>query len=239
MALAEQHCHAGLSEDSLARLVSGVAHDLTNALGAIANLAVLLDRRVEDAAVRHDVEAIHAAARQATDLVRRLVRVAGNGVAQPAMIDLDEVVRTALDGVGRSAGVVVRIAPGAGPVRAWFDHQHLVEILAEVALNAVEAMPAGGVIDVAIEPAPSPDAHATVRITDHGVGMPESIRDRATEPFATTKPAAPGRGLGLTVVACLLERNDGRLDIDSAPGVGTTVRLSVPSVEFEKRAVDG
>lgn len=239
MVLAEDHIEVSRTEDSFVRVVSGVSHDLNNALGAIVNLSLLLARRVDDASVRHDVETIHAAARQAIDVVGRLARIAGTDLDGREPIDLRPVVREALAGLDAPDQVTIRLGSGVDPVPAYADRDQLIEVVTEIARNAVEAMPAGGVLEVLIEAGEPPVHEAKVRITDRGIGMAANVRDRAAEPFFTTKTRAPGRGLGLTVADHMLRRNGGGLEINSAPGAGTTVVVTVPSSGPEERVHDG
>jgi signal transduction histidine kinase len=116
---------------------------------------------------------------------------------------------------------------GEGPLPVRLDPEQLELSLINLVRNAADAMSAGGTVKVATGAVPS-SSWVEVAIVDTGVGIPSEIIERVTEPFFTTKATGRGTGLGLAVVRAFVEQAGGTLKIETAPGVGTTVRLLFP-----------
>ena len=129
-------------------------------------------------------------------------------------------------------GIHVTLDLPAEPMLVEIDAAQMELALINLVRNAADAMPKGGEIIVRARPkdAATADGRDAIEIVviDCGVGMPEAVARRATEPFFTTKELGKGTGLGLSMVNGFVEQSGGAMQIDTAPGVGTTVRLIFP-----------
>jgi two-component system, cell cycle sensor histidine kinase and response regulator CckA len=236
------------------RLANGVAHEFNNVLTAVAGSAQLVEE-AEDAEARASaLDLLRRAARQGIALSRQLLSLARNPPINAAVVST-----AALMDSGRPlvqavlpSSVLLEIGPVADvPVR--LDPGQFDQLLLNLVLNARDAMPQGGTLRISVtaEPAHGHEAavesewasrnplYAVVRVSDTGIGIDPSIRGRLFEPFFTTK-GARGTGLGLAVVAEIVDRFGGAIHVDSWPGEGTTFAVSVPAAaepaEEEHRA---
>ncbi|MBB4741170.1 PAS domain S-box-containing protein [Actinoplanes octamycinicus] len=217
--------------ESLGQLAGGVAHDFNNLLAIILNYAdFLADEVTGDAA--DDLSRIRNAADRAKSLTGQLLLFAKREPTQVEIIDLNQVVTEADELLSRTIGENIRLVsrPGAGtmPVRA--NRGRLDQILLNLVINARDAMPDGGVVVVETDCVETDGiAFARLTVSDTGIGMTAEVRDRLFEPFFTTKPADRGTGLGLSTVYGIVGEANGHIGVDSAPGVGTTFRILLPS----------
>ena len=222
----EQLRHAQKME-AMGRLAGGVAHDFNNLLQAM--LSTLQYLRLSGA----DPEASLAAVgeleehvRRGAGLSRQLLLFARRGVTRPEKLDLNDVVVEAARLLARVAPANVHLAVSYadGPLVLDGDRGQLEQVLTNLVLNAADAMPAGGRLEVRTW---ASNGDIGVSVADTGTGMDEATRARIFEPFFTTK-GARGTGLGLSVVHGIVAHHGGRLEVESAPGAGTTFRVSFP-----------
>ena len=233
----------GQKMEALGLLAGGVAHDMNNILGAIMSLASVLraelapgDRR------RTDVDDILAASRRGRDLTRNILGFAQEGKRVMARVHLNDVAGETLAILSRSMPKSIAprldLDPELPPTEG--DFGQLAHAAMNVCLNAVEAMPDGGELTIttrrvylalpALESWPhmAPGTYVMLRVGDTGAGMDEETRRRVFEPFFSTKPRDEGRGLGLSMVLGAVSSHGGKIEIESAPGAGTTVSLFLP-----------
>jgi signal transduction histidine kinase/ActR/RegA family two-component response regulator len=224
--------------DAVGRLAGGVAHDFNNTLQVVLGWTELLRDETDLAQMRDGIEHIHDAAERSRGLTRQLLTFSRPGMAAPSRIDLDEFLPSLVHSYRRlmpdDVSVVIRTDPG---LSIFMDKGHLNQVLLNVVLNARDAMPTGGAIALIgtfktpseLPPSVMGFEHGAVEIdvTDTGVGMDEKTKNRAFEPFFTTK-GNRGTGLGLSTVYGVVQQAHGAIDIRSAPGTGTTVRLFFP-----------
>ncbi len=217
---------------SLGEIAAGVAHDLNNALNPIVAFAELIKEHSDQPdKVSTYAERILLAAQSGAETVRRIQRFTrrrlGSMPFQPTAVDAlvhdaIELVRPALAKAGNVIHIVESMAPrlyvnvNAGELR---------QALLNLITNAVQAMPDGGELRFV---ARGEGDQVLLAVQDTGTGMPPDIRDRALEPFFTTK-GAHGTGLGLAEVFGIARRHGGSLELETWPGVGTTVLLKLPS----------
>jgi two-component system cell cycle sensor histidine kinase/response regulator CckA len=216
---------------SIGRLATGVAHDFNNALTSISAYAHLVLSRLSPQDPSHaDVREIVRAAEQAGRLVTQLQAFSRAEPVQAEVVDLNQAIRD-VDRLlrvvlGEQVELELQLAnrlPGVEVERGTFE-----QAVTQLALNAREAMPAGGRLVVQTSRAEAlGDVVLTVR--DSGLGMDEQTRLRAFDPFFTTKADGESSGLGLTMVHALVERLGGRVELESEPGHGTVVRLHLPA----------
>ena len=217
--------------ESLGLLAGGVAHDFNNVLAVIAaNSNLLADVIAPDHADRELVDEIDAAVTRATSLTRQLLAFSRKQVVEPVVIDLNDAVTDTRKMLRRMVGEDIVIAtslePELGHVR--IDPGHLVQVIMNLTVNARDAMPRGGTLALATRAFGN---EMMLSITDTGCGMPPEVRARVFEPFFTTKGVGKGTGLGLSVVHGIVQQANGRIELESAPDVGTCFRIYFPKVD--------
>ncbi|WP_432825038.1 PAS domain S-box protein [Dactylosporangium sp. CA-092794] len=245
----ERQLHQAQRLESLGQLAGGVAHDFNNLLSVILNYLAFVEEvleserwdRTDRDAARADVGQIRRAAERATALTHQLLAFARREVARPRVIDVNDIVVDVRQLLCRTIGehitLVTHLSPTVGPILA--DPGQIEQILVNLAVNARDAMPTGGVLsietdDLALEPGHRsgwdlPAGHHTViRVTDSGTGMTQDVIDRAFEPFFTTKPKGQGTGLGLATVYGIVVQAGGAIAIGSRPDHGSTVTTVFP-----------
>jgi signal transduction histidine kinase len=226
--------HEALAEqarrlESLGLLAGGIAHDFNNLLGVILNYSALLAHRVDGPGDQEDLAEIRSAAERAAALTQQLLTFASRDLARPRPIDLNEVVRAVAPTLERALGPTTDLALDlAGePLVALADRGQLEQVLVNLVVNAVEAMPEGGLVTVAT--GSGAGAEVVLTVHDQGTGMAPDVAARAFEPFFSTKPAGAGAGLGLATVYGIVRRAGGEVAIGSEVGTGSTVTVRLPA----------
>jgi len=226
--------------EAIGQLTGGIAHDFNNELSVIIlNAQLVADALEGGGEVRAgDVRDIEDAAKRAATMTKQLLGFSRRADLTFAPTDLAHVA-TRLSGALRRLvpeNIELRlVADDAVPaVRA--DAGAVEQMLLNLITNARDAMPHGGLLEVAVYVRPDGGGeagptrrHVCVSVRDTGVGMDEATRNRIFEPFFTTKPVGVGTGLGLAMVYGLMRQHDGFVDVESAPGAGATFRLSFPA----------
>src|SRR4051812_33856557 len=233
--LIEQHLRESQKLEALGALAGGIAHDFNNILNIVSSYASLIARdSAATPAIVERVDAIQRTIGRGAGVVRQLVTIArrGDAIFAPVQVNkvIDELARLIRETFPRSIDLDVQTVPSVPPIKA--DADQLMQALLNLCLNSRDAMPSGGRLTLESRCVESA-AGATrvgISVTDTGVGMEERIRARAFEPFFTTKERG-GTGLGLPMVAGIVEGHNGRIQIESAPGEGTRVRLDFPAAE--------
>jgi PAS domain S-box-containing protein len=226
----ERELHHLQRLESLGRLAGGVSHDMNNVLGAITALAESL-KMTEGVPPRiHQLaETVQAAANRGRNLVRGLTAFARKTVQDPAPTDLNELVRAQAELLAhttfRKVAFRLDLQPDLAPVLA--EAGALDNLLMNLCVNACDAMPQGGTLTLETR---LEDGRVLLAVADTGTGMTEEVLAKAREPFFTTKPPGQGTGLGLSIVDATVRAHGGTLAIFSAPGAGTRVEMSFPSV---------
>ncbi|AOJ99138.1 ATP-binding protein [Burkholderia vietnamiensis] len=239
-AIEEQLRHAQKME-AIGSLTGGIAHDFNNVLQVISgNLQVLAVELGERASAQPRIESANNAVRRGAQLASHLLAFARRQPLSPTVLNprklidgMSEMLHRAL---GETVRVVAALAPDVGNVLA--DRHQLENALLNLAINARDAMRGDGTLTIAAyndttavgarrTPLP-PGEYVTFEITDTGSGMTPDVLERVFEPFFTTKPDGEGTGLGLSMVFGFVKQSGGHTAIDSAPGQGTTVRLTFP-----------
>jgi signal transduction histidine kinase len=246
--------------DSLGHLAGGMAHDFNNALAVILSYAEFAEEELTRAAaedparwesVRSDVHGIGVAGQRAAGLTRQLLSFARGEPAASSSIDLNAVVRDLSDMLERTLGeridLRLALAPDLRPLRG--DPSHLEQIIVNLAVNARDAMPDGGVLSIstsAVEvdehnttarPDLRPGPHVRLRVSDTGTGMDPATQELALEPFFTTKPRGAGTGLGLATIYGIITRMGGSIHIYSEVDLGTSVSVMFPAGSADDVAI--
>jgi two-component system NtrC family sensor kinase len=222
---------------SLGKLAAVVAHEINNPLAGIRTYARLLRRRLAGAPppTPEDVEEtdrilemVDGEAGRCGDIVRNLLafsRQSGARLSQEDIAPVVERCRLLLNHQAEMLGICLEARVSSERLRVVCDAAQVQQMLLALAMNALEATPAGG--RVTIEARPDGDGVALV-VSDTGHGIPAEDRDRIFEPFFTTKEEGKGVGLGLAVVYGIVERHRGTVDVRSVPGEGTTFTVHLP-----------
>jgi two-component system, cell cycle sensor histidine kinase and response regulator CckA len=227
--------------EAVGRLAGGVAHDFNNLLTVIGGSAeFLLAACPPGDPRRDDVLEIGRAAERARDLTRQLLAFGRRQAVEPRRLDLNALVADAERMLGRLIGedvaLATSLAPDAPAVHA--DPGHVEQALVNLVVNARDAMPGGGRLEVGTARAVvaagdvgglAPGEYAVLSVRDSGVGMDAATRARIFEPFFTTKEPGKGTGLGLSTVFGIVTQAGGHVAVESAPGAGTTFRLYLPA----------
>jgi PAS domain S-box-containing protein len=245
----ERQLSQGQKMEAVGQLTGGIAHDFNNLLGVIVGNLDLLERSVANnpTAVQRVVTAQKAAMRGA-DLTRRLLAFSRKQHLEPAPLHLAVAVANVVEMAGGMLGTDIRIttafSPDTPPVLV--DAAALENAVLNLAVNARDAMPGGGLITIettAVEldqdhPAVrthdlQPGRYASLRVTDTGQGIPRETLDKVFDPFYTTKEAGKGTGLGLAMVYGFARQSGGHVSIYSEVGVGTVVAIVLPATTAE------
>jgi PAS domain S-box-containing protein len=220
--------------EAVGRLAGGIAHDFNNLLTAITGYSEFLIAGESEPKLRRYAEEIKKAAGRAAALTGQLLAFSRRQVLQPRVLDLNAAVSD-MDMmlrrlIGEHVELVTMLEPGLAPVKA--DPTQVEQVIVNLAVNARDAMPHGG--SVTIETAnivTDEGAFVELRLTDTGTGMTESERQQLFDPFFTTKEG--GTGLGLATVYGIVEQSGGTIEVESAPGLGSSFRILLPGVEEE------
>jgi signal transduction histidine kinase/putative methionine-R-sulfoxide reductase with GAF domain len=218
---------------ALGEMASGVAHDFNNLLAAICGRTQLLLGRIDDPVLQRWLLAIKRAADDGAQTVRRLQEFTRIRRDQPFVsVDLNEVIRGALEVTetrwrheAQSGGIVIAVETALAPLPAISGNPvELREMMTNLILNAVDAMPEGGRLQLSSS---ADDTEVEAAIEDTGGGMTEEVRQRLFDPFFTTK-GPKGTGLGLSITYGIVSRHGGRILVESEPGRGSCFRLRFP-----------
>jgi two-component system cell cycle sensor histidine kinase/response regulator CckA len=235
----EEQLRQAQKMEAVGRLAGGVAHDFNNLLTVITGNAELLrDMDLDDAGWVERVGDIRESADRAAGLVRQLLTFSRRQPARPEVVDLNQAVAATAALLGRVLGerVAVRTEADARPVTVRIDRGQLEQVVMNLAVNAKDAMPGGGVLTLRTEvvnaapphPEVPPARLARLSVSDTGCGMTDEVKARIFEPFFTTKGPDRGTGLGLATVYGIVDQAGGRIAVESALGVGTTFRIDFP-----------
>ncbi|HEX6643935.1 MAG TPA: ATP-binding protein, partial [Gemmatimonadales bacterium] len=242
---AEHQVRQAQKMEALGRLAGGVAHDFNNILMAIMGFADYLVESIDPADERRvDAEEIRKAAERAAALTGQLLAFGRPQPVRPGITDLNRAVRDMelmlRSVLGERVRLVTRLRPEIGGVAA--DRGQLEQVVMNLALNARDAMPAGGRLEIWTDEAeldreesyrttgleiPS-GRYVLLRVRDTGHGMPPDVRARIFEPFYSTRNSSQNSGLGLSVVYGIVTQSRGFLWVDSEPGQGTTFTICLP-----------
>jgi two-component system cell cycle sensor histidine kinase/response regulator CckA len=227
----EEQLRLAQKMDALGQFAGGIAHDFNNLLTSIGGYAELAASTTErDSVVSRCLDGIKTAADEAASLTARLLAFNRSNVPERRLVDLNAIVREAASVLERlvRAEVQVKLALAHPLPAVAADLAQLKQVVLNLALNARDAMPDGGVLT--IETTLSGE-NVVLRVRDNGIGMDAATRSRALEPFFTTKAEGEGTGLGLSLVYGVVDGLGGRLSIESAAGLGTIVEIALPAAE--------
>jgi PAS domain S-box-containing protein len=232
--------------EAIGRLAGGIAHDFNNYLTAIVGYAELAILQASgDESLRRDLEEIRKAGHSAGSLTRQLLAFSRQQLLQPQVIDLNAIVARMSGLLRRLIGehIDLRSRPAETLDRINADPGQIEQVILNLALNARDAMPEGGVLtietaNVELDEAfaaehlgSSPGAHVMLAIIDTGTGMERAVQERLFEPFYTTKEQGYGTGLGLATVYGIVKQSGGSIFVYSEMHRGTVFKIFLPRIE--------
>ena len=215
---------------AVGQLTAGIVHDVKNPLAIIIGLAEEIPEHSQlDALTLKSLRTIRENGRRASKIVTDLLKFARKSTPEMKEQDMRETVETVLrltEYVARKARIqIVKDAPDT-PVMATYDAAQIEQVLMNLVQNAIQAMPAGGVLRLNLSQAGEAIA---IAMQDTGVGIPVKNLSRIFDPFFTTKPPGEGTGLGLSVSYGIVARHGGQIDVESEVGKGTTFTILLPT----------
>lgn len=239
--------------EAVGTLAGGLAHDFNNLLGGILGYSSMLRTGQNDPAqIAKAADMIEKSAEKMGELTRQLLGFARRGKLQIKPIELSELIRDVVNLLDRTMGKKIEIVGkfSAERLSVMGDPSQLEQVILNLALNAREAMPDGGLLSfetdwVEIEPGDCyasadvrPGKFAELTVSDTGAGIPVEIRERIFEPFFTTKAMGKGSGMGLAMVYGIVQNHGGFIRVYSEPGEGSVFRICLPLAEVRETASD-
>jgi PAS domain S-box-containing protein len=234
--------------ESIGRLAGGVAHDFNNMLSVMLGYSEMgMDLVDEDTPIHMALSGIYQAAQRSADLTRQLLAFARKQTIEPKIIDLNTAIKNMLAMLRRLIGEDIELTwlPCEQVGLVNMDPSQIDQVLANLCVNARDAISGNGSITITTSQIViderrhgkfgeiTPGDYVLLSITDTGCGMDTETMGRLFEPFFTTKSAGEGTGLGLATVFGIVKQNKGFIEVESAPGHGTTFTIGLPKHLFE------
>lgn len=213
----------------LGTLASGMAHEIGTPMNVILGRAEYLMRRTQEETTKKGLETIIAQVERITKIMNQLLTFARRRPAERRPIQLKQVVEDGLEVLHERLvrhRIQVEVSLGNTLPMVLADPDQMSQVLLNLFINAIQAMPQGGTLRVGLEPG---EGAVKLIIADTGVGIPKDALPRIFDPFFTTKEAGQGTGLGLTVVHNILQEHGGSIAVESELGRGTTFTLTLPT----------
>ncbi len=243
--LTERQLQQAQKMEMVGQLSGGIAHDFNNLLTVIVGNAEHLSEQLKSRLdLRQLADDICQAGERGAELARRLLAFSRRQLLRPRAIDCHELIASTCKLLKRTLreNIEVTTAFNTDAIFAFADSSQLESAVLNLALNAQDAMAAGGRLtistsiaslddnDQGVHPDIESGEYAMIAVTDNGEGMTSDVAARAFEPFFTTKEVGKGSGLGLSMVYGFVKQSNGHVSIYSEPGLGTTVRIYLPNV---------
>ncbi len=231
--------------EAIGRFSTGIAHDINNILTVIIGYGDMIQRKMPtDGPQRDKIDQILNAAERAGNLTSSLLTFSRKQDMKLQSFDLNDCIRNVdlflRRIIGEDIKLILSLKDDKIPILA--DHGHIEQVLMNLATNARDAMPDGGILSIGTDIITIDDEfirlhgygtsgrHAVISIADNGSGMDEAIRLRIFEPFFTTKDIGRGTGLGLSIIYGIVNQHKGHISVYSEPGQGTTFRILLPLI---------
>lgn len=229
--------------ESIGRLAGGVAHDFNNMLSVILGYSELIKTKLApDDPIMRDFEQIQRAAKRAQDITQQLLAFSRKQVFEPKILNINELIHCFENNLSRLIGedIELKFFPSRDIENIEFDPTQIEQILMNLAINARDAMPAGGNLtfetaNVSLDEAYCrehvgfiPGNFVQISVSDNGNGMDTETISHIFEPFFTTKEIGKGTGLGLATVYGIVKQGGGFINVYSEPGRGTTFKIYIP-----------
>ncbi len=234
--------------EAVGQLAGGIAHDFNNILTAIYGYCGVLQMKVGmDAPFRPEIDHIYAAAERAANLTRSLLSFSRKQIMNPKKVNLNEIVMNMGKLLTRIIGEDIRLKTNCTgkPLRIFADSGQIEQVLMNLAANARDAMPNGGILTIETELQEIDESfihaygygvagkYAVISVSDTGKGMDVETSNKIFEPFYTTKEVGKGTGLGLSIVYGVIKQHNGFINVYSEPDKGTGFRIYIPQASDE------
>lgn len=230
--------------EAVGLLAGGIAHDFNNLLTAVIGYSALIAECLDPSEeIKSHAEQITGAGLRAADLTKQLLAFSRKQILEPEVLNLNDSVTSMRDMMERLIGehtlFEFDLSPDLVPLRA--DPSQIEQVLLNLVVNARDAMPEGGVIEITTEMAECPSAAGLAKdgdaprhcvklsVRDTGCGMDEQTQEKIFEPFFTTKPTGKGTGLGLSTVFGIVKQSGGEIMLNSSVGNGSTFTIYLPA----------
>lgn len=240
----EEQLRQSQKMEAVGQLTGGIAHDFNNLLAGITGSLEVIQVRLRQgrgSEVDRFITAALTSAHRAAALTQRLLAFSRRQPLEPRATNVNELIAGMEDLIRHTVGPSITVSTllSAAPGKVLCDTNQLENALLNLAINARDAMPAGGVLTIQTETLSitnelaqrrdlAPGEYVCVSVADTGTGMPPEVAKRAFDPFFTTKPLGEGTGLGLSMIYGFAKQSGGQVMIDSTLGVGTTVLMYLP-----------
>ncbi|MCC7185173.1 MAG: PAS domain S-box protein [Acidobacteria bacterium] len=245
--------HQAQKMEAIGRLAGGVAHDFNNLLTVMLGCCeMLLDGNRQTDEDRHDIEQIQKASLRAAALTGQLLALSRKQIINPTVLDVTAILENLRPMLARlireDVHVVFGGCPDVAPIKA--DRGQLEQVILNLAVNAQDAMPSGGTLEIdcnnieldmhhqAEDFDVLPGRYVVISVTDTGTGMTPEVIARMFEPFFTTKAAGKGTGLGLATVHGIVAQSGGSVSVHSEPGLGSRFDVYFPQATAAAAAVE-
>jgi two-component system cell cycle sensor histidine kinase/response regulator CckA len=247
----EQQLRHAQKMEVLGTLTGGISHEFNNILQAIIGYGELLDNALKDNPLRTYSNVILSSAQRASSITRGLLAYSRKQIVDRKSISLNEIIKKVEGLLSRFIGedIDLRVVLADNKLIVNVDSNQIEQVLMNLATNAKDAMPDGGVLTISTEHISmekkfiqahgygEPGEYALITVKDTGLGMDEKMRSRIFEPFFTTKGIGKGTGLGLSMVYGIVKAHNGYIDVHSALGEGTTFNIYVPAIKVDVEKV--
>ena len=228
--------------EAVGRLAGGVAHDFNNLLTAMLGYSgILLNRLPDETPIRREILQIRKASEQASSLVQQLLTFSRKQIVEPAVLDANSLVEDTSNMLVRLIGedVELNVETRSEHSAVRIDPSQMQQVIVNLAINARDAMPEGGVLSIRTKDIVVKEQladrqklpqgrYVLISISDTGCGMDENVRQHLFEPFFTTKEPGKGTGLGLSTVYGIVRQIGGAIEVDSTVGSGSTFNVYLP-----------
>ena len=233
----------------IGQLAGGIAHDFNNLLHVIMTYANMLEESLDNPEARDDAHQITHAATSAAELTKQLLSFSRRELVKPRVVDVERTVtgmeKLLLRTIGQQIQLVTSISPRVP--RILMDSAQLEQILMNLVVNARDAMPNGGRVDLRVSTveidadrantrAIAPGRYVAIEVADNGGGIPPAVLVRIFEPYFSTKARGKGTGLGLATVHGIVQHAGGDIVVESQLGQGTTFRIFLPATDLAGEA---
>ena len=244
----EEQLRQAQKMEAIGRFSAGIAHDFNNILTAVIGYGTIMKMQMEnDDPQQRNIDQILTAADRAANLTRSLLTFSRKQEMKLEPLDLNSIIRNLETFLHRIIGedIELKISLHEDDIPIFADGGHMEQVLMNLAANARDAMPEGGILSIGTDIYEineefigmhgygTPGPHTLLTFSDNGVGMDEATRQRIFEPFFTTKETGQGTGLGLSIIYGIISQHKGHISVYSEPGIGTTFRILLPLLAGE------